>query len=115
MNRSDLLIVFGASFSNHTSISTKRPTIQIDFDRMMLGKFHEVHYPLWGEIGATLRYMHQRVTEKQHPERRAYVARLWEQWRTEKENRAKTYGGEGRVPNARIFQIMSDIVFLPQN
>ncbi len=34
MNRSDLLLVFGASFSNHTSITTKRPIIQADFDRI---------------------------------------------------------------------------------
>ena len=30
------------------------PTIQVDLDRMMLGKFHPVEVPLWGDIGRTL-------------------------------------------------------------
>ena len=50
----DLLLVFGASFSNHTSIATWVPTIQVDLDRMMLGKFHPVELPLWGDIARTL-------------------------------------------------------------
>ena len=39
MGRSDCLLVLGASFSEHTGIATYVPTIQVDFDRMMLGKF----------------------------------------------------------------------------
>ena len=31
MNESDLLIVFGASFSNHTGITPKKPIIQVDY------------------------------------------------------------------------------------
>ncbi len=34
MNEADLLIVFGASFSDHTGITTGKPVIQVDFDRM---------------------------------------------------------------------------------
>ncbi|MCG9875566.1 MAG: hypothetical protein MH321_12360 [Leptospiraceae bacterium] len=34
MNESDLLIVIGSSFSNHTGITPKKPIIQIDFDPM---------------------------------------------------------------------------------
>ena len=55
MGRSDCLLVFGASFSDHTGIATYVPTIQVDFDRMMLGKFHPVDVPLWGEIGTHAR------------------------------------------------------------
>ena len=44
----DALLVLGASFSNHTGISEKKPTIQVDFDRMMLGKFHPVDVPGMG-------------------------------------------------------------------
>ena len=36
MNESDLLLVLGASFSNHTGITPKKPTIQVDFDPMAL-------------------------------------------------------------------------------
>ena len=40
MNESDLLIVFGASFSNHTGIAPYKPIVQVDFDPMALGRFH---------------------------------------------------------------------------
>ena len=54
MNESDLLLVLGASFSNHTGITPKKPTIQVDFDPMALGKFHAVDVTVWGEIGVTV-------------------------------------------------------------
>jgi thiamine pyrophosphate-dependent acetolactate synthase large subunit-like protein/nitrite reductase/ring-hydroxylating ferredoxin subunit len=57
MNECDLIIAFGSSFSNHTGITPKRPIIQVDFDRMTLGKFHGVTVPVWGEIGVTARLM----------------------------------------------------------
>lgn len=109
MMRSDLLLVLGASFSNHTSITTKRPVIQVDFDRMMLGKFHEVTLPLWGEIGTTADLLLTRLSPKSRPERRAYVARLWRSWRAEKAKRANTPSHDGRVANAAIFEIMSKV------
>ena len=52
MAESDMLLVFGASFSNHTGIEKKKPIIQVDFERMQLGKFHPVELPVWSEIGA---------------------------------------------------------------
>ena len=109
MMRSDLLLVFGASFSNHTSITKKRPIIQVDFDRMILGKFHEVTLPLWGEIGATLELFTERVTQQSRPKRRQYVARLWQNWRADKQKRAETPSRSGRIPNAAIFQIMNEV------
>ncbi|MDH3663188.1 MAG: thiamine pyrophosphate-binding protein, partial [Alphaproteobacteria bacterium] len=51
MNECDLILAFGASFSNHTGITTKRRIIQVDFDRMALGKFHPVSVPVWADIG----------------------------------------------------------------
>ena len=113
MMRSDLLLVFGASFSNHTSITTKRPVIQVDFDRMMLGKFHEVTLPLWGEIGTTLQLIMERVAQRSHPARREYVARLWHNWRAEKQKRAQAPHRNDLIPNAYIFQVMSEVT--PEN
>ena len=112
MVRSDLLIVFGASFSNHTSISVDRPVIQIDFDRMMLGKFDEVALPLWGEIGRTATYLLDAVAEQSHPGRLEYVANLWANWRTEKAKRAANFE-DGRIPNALIFRELSEVI--PEN
>ncbi len=110
MTRSDVLLVLGASFSNHTSITKKRPIIQVDFDRMMLGKFHEVHLPLWGEIGVTVDLLSERLPEASHPERRDYVSRLWENWREEKAKRAATISESGRMSNAYIFQELNKVM-----
>ena len=53
MNEADCLLVLGASFSNHTGITPKKPTIQVDFDLLTLAKFHAIDVPVWGEIGVT--------------------------------------------------------------
>ena len=50
MNEADCLLVFAASFSNHTGITPKIPTIQVDFDPMALGRFHAIECPVWGEV-----------------------------------------------------------------
>ncbi len=53
MNESDLLLVFGASFSNHTGIAPYKPIVQVDFDPMALGRFHSVTVPVLGHAGVT--------------------------------------------------------------
>ena len=55
MTESDALLVFGASFSNHTGIDKGISTIQVDSDRMTLGKFHPVDVPIWGDIAITVK------------------------------------------------------------
>ena len=52
MNEADLIIALGSSFANHTGIERSKPIIQVDFERMQLGKFHPVALRVWGEIGA---------------------------------------------------------------
>ena len=64
MAESDLLIVFGSSFSQHTGIATSQPIIQVDYDRMILGKFHAVDEAVWGEIGITAKLMRERTPER---------------------------------------------------
>ena len=99
MVRSDLLIVLGASFSDHTGISTKRITIQIDLDRMILGKFHKVDLPIWGDIKSTINQLVDKIDPKSNQERRDFVARLWKRWREEKTKRAARYDSSGRIPS----------------
>ena len=110
MVRSDLLIVLGASFSNHTSISQKRTTIQIDFDRMMLGKFHGVDLPIWSHIGEFLKMIKDRVESKENQSRRDYITRGWERWRAEKMKRATTYDETKRIPNAKVMEILNSLI-----
>ncbi len=107
MNESDCLLVFGASFSNHTGITPKKPTIQVDFDPMMLGKFHAVDVPVWGEIGVTAGLLLERLAGKTDTiDTRDEVAERWRIWRAEKERRVADDHGHG-VNSAAIFAAMT--------
>lgn len=108
MNQSDRLVVFGASFSNHTGISPKRPTIQVDYDPLTLGKFHAVDVPVYGEIGVTVRRMLEGLpAELSAVDRRREIADLWQQWRQEKSKRCGQHNGNG-LNSAELFTELSD-------
>ena len=110
MGRSDALLVFGASFSNHTGISTNKPTIQVDFDRMALGKFHAVDIPLWGEIGRTVADLAELVPGMERQDQRRDIASRWAAWRREKERRANMVDDRGRMHPARLFAALDRLV-----
>ena len=113
MNESDLLLVLGASFSNHTGITPKKPTIQVDLDPMALGKFHKVDVPVWGELGVTINIFKQWLTGNNRArDQRGEIAERWKLWRTEKERRLADDRGKG-VSSAAIFDAMNRTV--PQN
>ncbi len=94
MNEADLLIVIGASFSNHTGISSYKETIQIDFDPMHLGKFHSVSTPVWGEIGVTVKLLEEALPAAEL-NMAGDVAARWKIWREEKQRRLKDDRGKG--------------------
>jgi pyruvate oxidase len=107
MNECDLILALGSSFSNHTGITQKRPIIQVDFDRMNLGKFHAVTLPVWGEVGLTAKRMQDLFkgatkTVDQRPE----VAERWAIWREEKQSRLSDDRGKG-VNSVSIFDVLS--------
>ena len=107
MNQSDLLLVFGASFSNHTGITAKKPIIQVDFDAMTLGKFHAVDLPVLGEIGLTAEWLWRALPEDtgaddQLPE----LAERWKIWREEKAARRERDREKG-LNSAAIFEALS--------
>ena len=107
LNEADLLIVFGASFSNHTGITPKLPTIQVDYDRMALGKFHGVDVPVWGEVGVTARALFDAVSPSaSFDDRRPLIAERWAIWREEKERRMLDDRGKG-VNSAAVFAAMN--------
>ncbi len=88
MNESDLLLVVGASFSKHTGITPKKPTIQIDFDPLALSKFHRVDAAVWGEISVTMEMLDEQVSNLTNKEDRTEeIAERWEIWKTEKAKR----------------------------
>ena len=107
MNESDCLLVFGASFSNHTGITPKKPTIQVDFDPMALGKFHAVDVPVWGEIGITAAILRNRLTRgTDRVDQRPEVAARWALWRAEKAKREREHRGKG-IGSAAVFAALN--------
>lgn len=106
MSRADLLIVFGASFSDHTGIATDKPVIQVDFDRMALGRFHGVDEPVWGDIATTARLLLDRVGEdSRRTDQKAELDAEWSAWRQEKRDRAARDNGNG-VNSTAIFEAL---------
>jgi len=108
--KADCLLVLGASFSNHTSIPTWVPTIQVDADRMALGKFHPVDVPLWADIARTLDLLRSNLPATDRPALRAEVAGRWDRWRAEKRRRSALTDGRGRLHPALVFEAMAEVV-----
>ena len=107
MNEADLLIVFGASFSNHTGITPKKPIIQVDFDRMALGKFHAVDVPVWGEVGITAgRLFNEMPSDLSVVDQKDDLQQRWKLWREEKQRRAMRESDKG-LNSATIFSVLS--------
>jgi thiamine pyrophosphate-dependent acetolactate synthase large subunit-like protein/nitrite reductase/ring-hydroxylating ferredoxin subunit len=106
MNEADLLVVMGASFSNHTGITPKLPTIQIDFDPMALGKFHPIDVPLWGEIATTVAALKETLGETAAVDQTPEVAARWKIWRSEKARREHDTSPVG-LPSAAVFAAMN--------
>ncbi len=113
MNEADLLLVFGASFSDHTGIEETKPIVQVDFERMALGKSHKVDVPVWGEIGATAAALCDRLGNitgtpgaPSTIDPRAEIAERWKLWRAEKESRARADHGRG-INSAAIFAVLT--------
>jgi pyruvate oxidase len=106
MNESDLLIVVGASFSNHTGIASYKEIVQIDDEPAAIGRFHAVSHPVLADttlaLEALLTAAHGAVTEDQS----ADVAARWALWRAEKARRAEDDRGHG-VGAAAVFAALS--------
>ncbi|PHR80626.1 thiamine pyrophosphate-binding protein [Henriciella sp.] len=97
MNEADLLIVFGASFSDHTGIEPSKPIIQIDRDPMMLAKRHPVTLPVMGDVGVTATRLTKALSGQQIAggDQRGEVAERWRLWRAEKTVRVDEDNGKG--------------------
>jgi thiamine pyrophosphate-dependent acetolactate synthase large subunit-like protein/nitrite reductase/ring-hydroxylating ferredoxin subunit len=110
MNECDLVVAFGASFSNHTGIAAYKPIVQIDFDPMALGRFHAVEVPVLGHVGVTARLLAAALpTDAHFPNPRPEVAERWAIWRDEKARRRADDFGRG-MNSATVFDAMSALV-----
>jgi pyruvate oxidase len=107
MNESDVVCVFGASFSNHTGIAPYKPIIQVDDNPMMLGRFHPVQVPVLGNVGVAARALaaQLRGSHESH-DLTSEVAERWRIWRDEKESRLRDDEGNG-INAAALFAALS--------
>ncbi|NNE40470.1 MAG: Rieske 2Fe-2S domain-containing protein [Marinicaulis sp.] len=113
MNECDLIVAIGASFSHHTGIEPSKPIIQIDMDRMHLGKNHGVDLPIWGELSETLPKIREAMIA-QNPgasnavDQRKEIAERWTIWRREKERRLADNRGNG-INAASLFAALTNV------
>ncbi len=108
-NECDLIIALGSSFSNHTGINRGKPTIQVDNDRMQLGKFHAVTLPVWGDVGAFCSI----VAGSAHPNASAAdqvseLAERWRMWREEKHRRLAEEHSKG-IHSFAVFDALTKL------
>ncbi len=107
MKESDLLIVFGASFSNHTGIDGSKDIIQVDLERMALGKFHPVQIAVWGDVGVVAKLFSGELPDGLDiMDRRPQLAERWRLWREEKQRRTEEDRGKG-INSASIFMALT--------
>jgi len=107
MNESDLLIVFGASFSNHTGIAPYKPTIQVDHDRWGLGRHDPVALGVLGDVGITAAAILDNLGDGSWTDQRTEVAERWAIWRDEKARRRDDDRGHG-IDSASVFAELTE-------
>ncbi len=109
MNEADLMIAFGTSFSNHTGINEGKPIIQVDFERMQLGRFHPVTLPVWAEIGSFCAQVEPLLSRSPDAEDQlSDVADRWTMWRKEKQVRLLEDLGNG-IHSVAVFNALTDL------
>ena len=107
MNEADLIIALGSSFAKHTGIEPSKPIIQVDFERMQLGRFHPVALPVWGEIAAFCSAVAPRLARPADAvDQRAELAQRWAKWRDEKRRRLSESRGLG-IHSAAVFDALT--------
>jgi thiamine pyrophosphate-dependent acetolactate synthase large subunit-like protein/nitrite reductase/ring-hydroxylating ferredoxin subunit len=112
MNESDLLVVVGASFSNHTGIASYKEIVQVDDEPGAIGRFHAVAHPVLADAALGLVALTAAVSGASPVDQRSDVAARWELWRAEKSRRAADDRGRG-VSAASVFEALS--VALPED
>ncbi len=108
MNEADLIIALGASFSNHTGIEQSKQIIQVDYDRMQLGKFHPVALPIWSDVGTFCSELTAVPVHSNGDDQVAELAERWAIWRNEKQARLAENLGKG-IHSFAVFEALGDL------
>ncbi len=114
MNEADLLLVIGASFSNHTGITPKKPIIQIDFDPLAIAKFHKIDVAVYGEISRTISLINNSNEDLTFSKvnQEIEISERWAIWRNEKLKRLSEERGNG-VSSIAVFEALTRLA--PEN
>jgi len=107
MNESDLLVVVGASFSNHTGIASYKPIVQIDDEPSSIGRFHAVTYPVLADTELGVAALAAALEHPEAEDQTADVVARWALWRAEKRRRVEDDRGHG-VGAAAVFEALSE-------
>ena len=107
MNESDLLLVVGASFSNHTGIAPYKPVVQVDDTPTAIGRFDAVTASVLGDAALSVEALCRAVADADPEDQRPDVAERWAIWRAEKARRARDDRGQG-VSAAAVFAALSE-------
>jgi thiamine pyrophosphate-dependent acetolactate synthase large subunit-like protein/nitrite reductase/ring-hydroxylating ferredoxin subunit len=106
MNEADLLVVVGASFSNHTGIAAWKDIVQIDDEPSAIGRFDPVRDHVLADAALGLRGVLGLLGDVHAEDQRDDVAARWAIWRAEKARRAADDRGHG-VSAAAVFDALS--------
>jgi thiamine pyrophosphate-dependent acetolactate synthase large subunit-like protein/nitrite reductase/ring-hydroxylating ferredoxin subunit len=107
MNESDLVLVVGASFSNHTGIATYKTLVAIDDSPGSVGRFNPVDAAILADASLALTALDQAVgPDPKSTDQRPDVAARQAIWRAEKQRRASDDRGKG-LPAAAVFDALS--------
>ena len=108
MNEADLLLVVGASFSNHTGIAPWQTIVQVDDTPGAVGRFDAVTAALLGDAALVVPALAASVRDRGAVavDQRPDVAARWEIWRAEKARRVEDDRGRG-VSAAAAFAALS--------
>ncbi len=90
--------------AEHIGIERSKPIIQLDFERMQLGRFHPVTLPIRGEIAAFCAAVVPRVSRPaEAADQNTERATRWAIWREQKRLRLAEDRGRG-VHSAAVFE-----------
>lgn len=109
MGKADVLLVLGASMSDHSGIAEWVPTIHVDADPATLGRFRPAAVPVWGDVGRTAAELVTRLPARRRPQVREEVARRRVRWEEEKAVRAVRQDDRGRMHPAAVFAALSAV------
>ena len=107
MEKADLLVVVGSSFSDLTQIPQKR-TVQIDINPLMIARRYPVEVGLLGNSAVLVPKLTERVCERRDAGYLAEVSRLKEAWLSQLEREADAGAKPIRPPY--IIKVLNDRV-----